>query len=156
MTLAERGYKGKLYGTPAMVNSDFIRISGKAAEGMEISAGPVSVADQLPNDHYAKKPALAFHTAFAKVYGAPPTDGVLRLLRSMPGLFSKTRRRRRSPPRSRARPSVQKAMNDAIFSIKDLAGTEGLYTFTPASSYGVDERSLIVAKLENGHWVYSP
>jgi branched-chain amino acid transport system substrate-binding protein len=54
------GYKGKLYGTPALVNADFIRVGGKAVEGILCSGGPVVVADQLPDDHYAKKIALAF------------------------------------------------------------------------------------------------
>jgi branched-chain amino acid transport system substrate-binding protein len=153
--LADRGYKGKLYGTPAMVNADFIRISGKAAEGMEISAGPASVADQLPDDHYAKKPALAFRTAFQKVYGALPTDGFSAYSFDAWLIFEDAAKKAlaTTPPGT---PAFQKALDDAIFSIKDLAGTEGLYTFTPASSYGVDERSLIVAKLENGKWVYSP
>ncbi len=155
LTLADRGYKGKLYGTPAMVNADFIRISGKAAEGMEISAGPASVADQLPDDHYAKKPALAFRTAFQKVYGALPTDGFSAYSFDAWLIFEDAAKKAlaTTPPGT---PAFQKALDDAIFSIKDLAGTEGLYTFTPASSYGVDERSLIVAKLENGKWVYSP
>jgi branched-chain amino acid transport system substrate-binding protein len=155
LTLADRGYKGKTYGTPAMVNTDFIRIGGKAAEGIEISAGPVSVADQLPPDHYARAPSLAFRAAFEKVYGAPPVDGFsaysfdawLILLNSAKQALTE------APP---ATPEFQKAFDQAMFSIKELPGTEGIYTFTPASSYGVDERSLIVAKLENGRWVYVP
>src|ERR1700744_3306408 len=75
LTLAERGYKGPLYGTPALLNTDFIRVGGKAVEGVQVSAGPVIVAEQLPDDHFSKKISMAFRDAYQKANGAPPTDG---------------------------------------------------------------------------------
>ncbi len=74
LALADRGFKGKLYGTPALVNADFIRVGGKSVEGILCSGGPVVVADQLPDDHYAKKIALAFREAHQKANGTPSTD----------------------------------------------------------------------------------
>jgi len=32
------GYKGPLYGTPALLNADFVRVGGKAVEGVQVSA----------------------------------------------------------------------------------------------------------------------
>ncbi len=43
LALGERGFKGKTYGTVALVNLDFVRVGGKAAEGIQVSAGPVIV-----------------------------------------------------------------------------------------------------------------
>jgi branched-chain amino acid transport system substrate-binding protein len=43
-----------------------------------------------------------------------------------------------------------------LFSVKDLAGTQALYNFTPASSYGADERGLVLMRLVGGHWTYEP
>ena len=43
-----------------------------------------------------------------------------------------------------------------ISSVKDLAGTQGFYNFTPASAYGVDERALVLMRLVGGKWIYEP
>ena len=75
LTLAERGYKGPLYGTPALLNADFIRVGGKAVEGVLVSAGPVIVAEQLPDSHFSKKISLDFRAAYQKANGMPTTDG---------------------------------------------------------------------------------
>src|SRR5262245_20543246 len=55
IALMERGYKGPLFGTPALLNADFVRVGGKAVEGVTVSAGPAVVAEQLPDDHFSKK-----------------------------------------------------------------------------------------------------
>ena len=60
LSLADRGFKGNTYGTVALVNPDFVHVGGKAAEGIQVSAGPVIVAEQLPDDHFAKEIALDF------------------------------------------------------------------------------------------------
>src|SRR5439155_20645572 len=70
-----RGFKGKAYGTVALVNPDVVRVGGKAAEGIQVSAGPVIVAEQLPDSHFAKKLALDFRAAFLKANNVPTTDG---------------------------------------------------------------------------------
>ena len=155
LALAERGYKGGLYGTPAMVNTDFIRIGGKAANGIEISAGPVSVADQLPDGHYAKEISLAFRAAYQKVHGAPSTDGFSAY--SFDAWLIMTDAARRALATTKpGTPEFHTALTDAIFTTKELPGTEGIYTFTPASSYGVDDRSLVIARLVDGRWIYTP
>src|SRR4029079_18552066 len=40
IALAERGYKGGLYGTHALINPDFVRVGGTATEGVVCPAGP--------------------------------------------------------------------------------------------------------------------
>ena len=155
LTLAERGYKGKIYGTPALVNGDFIRVGGKAAEGILCSGGPVIVADQLPDDHYAKKIALAFRDAYQKANGAPSTDSFSPYAFDAWLLFAD------AAPRAKAKaapgtPEFHAALREALFSVKDLAGTQGFYNFTPASAYGVDERALVLMRLVGGKWIYEP
>jgi branched-chain amino acid transport system substrate-binding protein len=153
--LAERGFKGRLYGTPAVVNGDFIRVGGKAVEGILASGGPVLVADQLPDDHYAKKIALAFRAAHLTANGVASTDSFA------PYAFDAWLIVADAAPRAKAKaapgtPEFHAAMRDAIFSIKELAGTQGIYNYTPASSYGTDERSLVLVRLVNGAWTYTP
>jgi branched-chain amino acid transport system substrate-binding protein len=45
---------------------------------------------------------------------------------------------------------------DAIYANKDVVGVHAVYNFSPKSYYGVDQRSLVVVKLVEGHWVYQP
>ena len=45
LALAERRYKGGLYGTHALINPDFVRVGGTAVEGVICPTGPVVVAE---------------------------------------------------------------------------------------------------------------
>src|SRR4051794_41814221 len=42
IALAERGYKGPLYGNHGMISADFLRLAGKSAEGIICPTGPVT------------------------------------------------------------------------------------------------------------------
>jgi branched-chain amino acid transport system substrate-binding protein len=155
LALAERGYKGKLYGNPALVNADFIRVAGKSANGIELAAGPVIVADQLPDGHYAKAISLEFRRVYQKANGVPTTDGFSAYAFDAWLLFTDAAKRA-LPQAKPGTPEFRKALNDAIFSTKELAGTQAVYNFTPASSYGVDDRSLVMVRLVDGIWQYAP
>ena len=155
LELRKLGYKGPFYGTPAMLNADFVRVGGKAVEGVQVSAGPVIVTSQLPKDHFSKQIGTKFHEIFKKVNGGDADDGFsgysfdgwlifldaaeLALKKAKPGT-----------------PEFHQALMDGIYGIKDLAGVHSVYNFTPKSAYGVDDRSLVVVKLEGGKWVYQP
>ena len=75
LALRERGYKGGFYGTPALLNPDFVRVGGKAAEGVQVSAGPVIVAEQLPDSHFTKKIAHGLPRGLPEGQRRQPTDG---------------------------------------------------------------------------------
>lgn len=155
LALAERGYKGKLYGNPALVNADFIRVGGKTAEGIQVSTGPVIVAEQLPEDHYARAISLAFRDAYQKANGVPTTDAFSAYAFDAWLIMSDAAKRAIAKAKP-GTPEFHEALNEAIFATKDLPGTEGIYTFTQASAYGSDARSLVVVRLQNGVWTYSP
>ena len=155
LALAERGFKGRLYGNPALVNADFIRVGGKAAEGIQVSTGPVIVADQLPPDHYARDISLAFRDVYQKANGAPSTDAFSAYAFDAWLIMTDAAKRAMATAKP-GTPEFRQALADAIFATRELAGTEGIYTFTQASSYGSDARSLVVVRLQNGVWTYSP
>ena len=88
LALGERGFKGKTYGTVALVNPDFVRVGGKAAEGIQVSAGPVIVAEQLPDDHFAKKLALEFRKALRdEILNTKELSGVHAVYNFKPGAY---------------------------------------------------------------------
>ena len=53
-------------------------------------------------------------------------------------------------------PEFRAALRDAIEQLKDFVGTEGVYTMSAKDHNGVDERSQVMIKIENGKWVYQP
>ena len=71
IALRERGYTKEIYGTPALINPDFVRVGGAAVEGVVASTGPVVVAEQLPDSYPTKKISLAYQEAYQKANNEP-------------------------------------------------------------------------------------
>jgi branched-chain amino acid transport system substrate-binding protein len=155
LALAERGYKGPLYGTPALLNADFIRVGGKAVDGVLVSAGPMLVAEQLPDSHFSKKVTMAFRTAYQAANGAPPSDSFSGYSFDAWLIFMDAAKRALAGTKPGS-PAFRTALKDAIFSSRDVTGSHAIYNFKPGESYGVDERGLVVVRLVNGQWTYQP
>ena len=151
--LADRGYKGPIFGTPALINPDFVRLAGAAGEGTICSTGPVMVVDQLPDSAPTKKIGLAFRDAYQKANGEPNNDGFSAYAFDAWLVLEDAAGR----ALAKAKPGTQEfraALRDAIYSVKELAGTHGVYNFTEASPYGTDMRALVLVKLQNGKWTF--
>ena len=156
LALAERGYKGPLYGTPALLNADFIRVGGKAVEGVVVSAGPVIVAEQLTDQHISKKISMDFRAAYQKANGVATTDGFSAYSFDAWLVFLDAAKRAMAGGAKPGTPEFRTALKNAMFTTKDLVGTHAVYNFKPGESYGVDERSLVLVRLEGGQWKYQP
>jgi branched-chain amino acid transport system substrate-binding protein len=155
LSLAERGFKGKTYGTVALVNPDFVRVGGKSAEGIQVSAGPVIVAEQLPDGHFAKKLALDFRAVYQKANGIATTDGFSAYSFDAWLIFAAAAERALKAAKP-GTPEFRKAMRDEILGTKELAGVHAVYNFKPGAYHGVDERALVIVRLANGAWKYEP
>jgi len=156
LALAERGYKGPLYGTPALLNTDFIRVGGKSVEGVQVSAGPVIVAEQLPDSHFSKKISMDFRAAYQKANGMPTSDGFSAYSFDAWLVFLDAAKRAMATGAKPGTPEFRVALKNAIFSTKDLVGTHAIYNYKPSDSYGVDDRALVMVRLVNGQWKYEP
>ena len=155
LALAERGYKGRIYGTHALINPDFVRVGGNAVNGLLAPTGPVVVAEQLPADSPMRKVAMDFRSAFEKVNGASPTDAFSAYSFDAWLVFADAAKRA-LPKAEPGTPEFRVALRDAIVSTKELVGTHSIYSFKPDDRYGSDERSRVVVKLEKGKWVLQP
>ncbi|WP_426434653.1 ABC transporter substrate-binding protein [Bradyrhizobium genosp. P] len=155
LALSDRGFKGSTYGTVALINPDFVRVGGKSAEGIQVSAGPVVVAEQLPDNHFAKKLSLAFRAAYQKAINAPTTDVFSAY--SFDGWMIFTSAAERAL--KTAKPGTaefHKALRDEILNTREFAGVHAIYNFKAGTYHGVDERSLVIVRLVNGVWTYAP
>ncbi len=152
IALRERGYTKEIYGTPAIINPDFVRVGGAAVEGVIASTGPVVVAEQLPDGYPTKQIALDYQKAFQKANNEPARggfapyafDGWLVLLDSA--------KRALAAGATPGTPEFRIALRDALVTSKEVVGTHGVYNFKPGTSFGVDKRALVLVKLVDGKW----
>jgi branched-chain amino acid transport system substrate-binding protein len=151
IALAERGYKGNLYGTHALINPDFVRVGGSAVEGVIAPTGPVIVAEQLPDSNPTKLPSLAFRETYQKVNNSPTGDAFsaysfdawLVLLDAAKRALQK------------AQPGTEEfraAFRDAMETSSEIVGSHGVYNFKPGGFFGVDERARVLVQLQKGKW----
>ena len=141
LALAERGYKGQIYGTHALINPDFVRVGGPAVEGLLAPTGPVIVAEQLPATNPIRKVSMDFRAAYQKANGAPPTDAFSAYTFDAWLLFADAAERALATKGEPGTPEFRVALRDAIVTTKELVGTHGVYNFKPDNRYGSDERS---------------
>jgi branched-chain amino acid transport system substrate-binding protein len=150
-TLVERGYKGQIYHSAAVVNPDFLRIGGKALEGALVAAGPVVVVEQLPESNPIKKAGLDFAKAYDAKYGpgsrnsfsAYSWDAYLIADRAV--AIAKTKAKPGTP-------EFRQALRDAMESTKELAGAQGIYTMSSTDHAGSDKRAVVLLLIQNGGW----
>ena len=151
LALAERGYKGGLYGTHALINPDFVRVGGTAVEGVICPTGPVVVAEQLPDSNVTKKVSLAFRDAYQKANSAPTTDAFSAY--SFDAWLVLVDAAKRALAKAQpGTPEFRQAFKEAMVTTHEVVGTHGVYTFKPDSAFGVDERARVLVKLEQGKW----
>ena len=156
IALSERGYKGPLYGNHGLISADFLRLAGKAANGIICPTGPVTAAEQLPASNPIQRVALAFRAAFEKANGEAPTDSFSSY--SFDGwlVFVDAAKRALATGAKPGSPEFRTSLREALFTTKELAGTQGVYSYTPADRHGVDARARILVQIEDGKYKLLP
>src|SRR3954471_10829287 len=149
--LRERGYQGLIYQTHGAASMDFIRIAGKAAEGVLMASGPVMDPEDQPDEAATKKPGLALNSAYEAKYGpnsrsqfAGHSYDAFEILKRIIPAALKT-----AKPGT---PEFREAIRQALLSEKELAASQGVYNFTEKDRYGLDERSRILLTVKNGKY----
>jgi branched-chain amino acid transport system substrate-binding protein len=113
--------------------------------------GPIGAHDQLPAGNPIKKVSEEFIKKYDDVNGKNSWnsfssfsyDGMLVLEDAIKRALKKAKP---------GTPEFRKAVRDEVRSVKELTGTNGVYQFPEGSSYGVDERSVILVQVKNGDW----
>jgi branched-chain amino acid transport system substrate-binding protein len=147
----ERGYKGLIYQTHGAASMDFLRIAGKAAEGVFMASGPVMAPEGQADDALTKKPGLALDTAYEAKYGpnsrsqfaAHSYDAFEVLKRVIPVALKQA---------SPGTPEFREAIRKALLSEREIAASQGVYNFTEQDRNGVDERSRILLTVKDGKY----
>ncbi|WP_029581606.1 ABC transporter substrate-binding protein [Bradyrhizobium sp. URHD0069] len=150
--LRERGYKGLIYQTHGAASMDFIRIAGKAAEGVLMAAGPVMDPEDQPDSALTKKPGLALNSAYEAKYGpnsrsqfAGHSYDAFEVLKRVVPVALKA-----------AKPGTAEfrdAIRQALLSEREIAASQGVYNFTEKDRHGLDDRSRIILTVKDGKYV---
>src|SRR3954462_5883140 len=150
--LRDRGYKGLIYQTHGAASMDFIRIAGKAAEGVIMASGPVMSPETQADSALTKKPGLALDTAYEAKYGPNSRSqfpghsyDAFELLKRVIPVALKT-----AKPGT---PEFREAIRQALLSEREIATSQGVYNFTEKDRYGLDDRSRIILTVKDGKYV---
>ena len=150
--LRDRGYKGLIYQTHGAASMDFIRIAGKAAEGVIMASGPVMSPETQPDTALTKKPGLTLNSAYEAKYGpssrsqfAGHSYDAFEVLKRVIPTALKT-----AKPGT---PEFREAIRQAFLSEREIAASQGVYNFTEKDRYGLDDRSRIILTVKDGKYV---
>ncbi len=149
--LIERGYKGKFYQTHGAASKDLIRLGGKAVEGTFVVAGPVVVAEQLPDSNPSKAVGVKFNAAYEAIYGpgsrnqfaAHGWDTYLVLDRVIPIALKQGK-----PGTAEFRAALKAALE----STPSVVVTQGVLDYTPTEHWGFGPNTGVMMKIVNGDW----
>jgi branched-chain amino acid transport system substrate-binding protein len=150
--LRNRGYQGLIYQTHGAASMDFIRIAGKAAEGVLMASGPVMDPEDQPDSALTKRPGLALNKAYETKYGPSSRsqfaghsyDAFLVLERVVPVALKKAKP---------GTPEFRDAIRQALITEREIAASQGVYNFTEKDRYGLDDRSRILLTVKDGKYV---
>jgi branched-chain amino acid transport system substrate-binding protein len=152
IALADRGYKGQIYGTHALINPDFVRVGGSAVEGVICPAGLIVVAEQLPESAPTRKISMDYLAAYQKANNEPARGGFAPYAFDGWLIVLDAAKRALATGAQPGTPEFRIALRDAIVSTKELVGTHAIYNFKPGVTTGVDERAQVLVKLVGGKW----
>ena len=154
-TLRDMHYTGMTFQTHGSANRDFLRVCAADCEGAFLPAGPLLVADQLPDSNPIKAEALRYKGLYEKAYG---TDSVStfgghmwdagRMLEAAVPVALKA-----GQPGSTA---FREALRAALENIHELTGCQGIINTTPTNHGGMDKRARVIVEIKNGNWTYAP
>jgi len=151
ITLRERGYKGKIYQSHGVTSKEFLRVGGKAVEGALIPVGPVLVAEQLPDSNASKKAAVDYVKHYEEKYGAGTRSlfgatawSAMTLLNlAVPQAAKKAKP---------GTPEFRSALRDALEGLKETVTPEAVLNMSETDHNGVDARSQVMVRIDNGQW----
>lgn len=149
-TLVEQKYAGQIYQTHGAALPDFLRLGGKKVEGTVLAASLMLVMNEVSDSHPSKKIASKYIGDYKAKYGVEPAtfganvyDAGLLLQATVPVAAKKAKP---------GTPEFRAALRDALEQIKNLPGTQGVYTMTPADHSGFDARGRELITVKDGTW----
>jgi len=142
--MQQLGMKIPLFQSHGVANEAFIKLAGKAAEGIMFPAGKLLVADSLADTDPQKKVLLAYKEAFQKefnnkspdTFGGHAWDAIMLVVNAL---------RKSGPDRAKLR--------DELETTKGFRGIGGVFNLSPTDHNGLRPDAFVMVKIQNGRWV---
>ena len=147
--LLARGYKGRIYQTHGVGNSDFLRVVGKDGNGSFLPAGPMLAYEQLPDSNPIKKVAKDYITQYEAKFGPRTTfgghawDSYIVLDKAVPEALKTAK------PGTR---EFRLALRNALENTKEVAGVHGIFNMSALDHNGLDNRGRTMFTIKDGKW----
>lgn len=148
--LKQRGYKGQVYFLHGVINSAFLRVGGKNVEGAIATAGPFSVASDLPDSNPIKAHAMelikaykAKYNADADAFAAYAWDAHELIKAALPKAMAKAKP---------GTPEFRAALRDALEGSKEVVGAGAVYSMSASNHNGIDARARILVGIKNSQF----
>ena len=141
--MKQMGFEVPLFQSHGFGNINYVTMAGKAAEGIVFPAGRLLVADSLPAGHPQKQVLSAYKKEYeatfkdsVSTFGGHAYDAFL--------LLSEAVKRAGSVDRVKVR--------DALEGLKGVAGTGGIFNFSPTDHNGLTMDAFEMLTVKNGEF----
>jgi len=141
--MKQMGFEVPLFQSHGFGNINYVTMAGKAADGIIFPAGRLLVADALPAGHPQKQVLTAYKKEYeamfkedVSTFGGHAYDAFLVLMEAV--------KRAGSADRGKVR--------DAIEGLKGIAGTGGIFSFSPTDHNGLTMDAFEMLTVKNGEF----
>ena len=138
------GINVPLYQSHGVASKAYIKLSGDAAEGVRLPAAALLVAETLPDSDRQKKVVLGYKREYearyksdVSTFGGHAWDGLMLAVEAM----------------KKARSTDKAKVRDALESIRDFIGIDGVFNMTPTDHMGLDLTYFRMIEVKKGNWV---
>jgi branched-chain amino acid transport system substrate-binding protein len=145
--LRSHGYRGLIYHLPSAATEEF---AAAAHDGALIAASPVQIADQLPDSDPVKAVAQRYAAACRNQLGEPVTIQGAALFDA--GLLLQQAIAMAATSARPGTPQFRSALRDALESLHDVPGANGVYSMSPRDHAGLGQPAIVMIALQGGHW----
>ncbi len=133
-------------------NKPFTDLAGGAADGVIFPIGKMLVAEGLPDSDPQKKVLVDFVAWYEKGTGKPRSTFAGHAWDALRMSFMAFAKVSPTMPLDQARAKVR----DELEKVRNFAGTGGIFNMSPEDHVGLDERSMVLVRIEGGKWTYLP
>jgi len=131
------------YESHGVASEEYIKLSGKAAEGVRLPAAALLVAKALPNKDPQKPVVVGYEKAYkdrykqdVSTFGGHAIDGLMIAVNAI----------------KRAKSTDKAKVRDAIEQTKGFIGTGGIVNMSPTDHMGLDLSAFRMLEIRNGTW----
>jgi len=133
-------------------NKPFIDLAGGAADGVIFPIGKMLVAESLLDADPQKKVLLDFVAWYEKGTGKPRNTFAGHAWDALQMSFMAFAKVSPGAPLDQARARIR----DELEKVKNFVGTGGIFNMSAEDHVGLDERSMVLVRIEGGKWTYLP